>query len=40
MTRSRRCLLGAFISEGFVSEHRAGFNNVDRDYLHDGGRCV
>jgi DNA gyrase subunit A len=27
-------LLGAFISEGFVSENRAGFNNVDRDYFN------
>lgn len=27
-------LLGAFISEGFVSERRAGFNNVDRDYFN------
>ncbi|WP_319452931.1 MULTISPECIES: intein-containing DNA gyrase subunit A [unclassified Mycobacterium] len=27
-------LLGAFISEGFVSESRAGFNNLDRDYFH------
>ena len=26
-------LLGAFISEGFVSERRAGFNNLDRDYF-------
>ena len=26
-------LLGAFISEGFVSENRAGFNNLDRDYF-------
>jgi DNA gyrase subunit A len=26
-------LLGAFISEGFVSESRAGFNNIDRDYF-------
>ncbi len=26
-------LLGAFISEGFVSESRAGFNNLDRDYF-------
>ncbi len=26
-------LLGAFISEGFVSEKRAGFNNLDRDYF-------
>ncbi|MDW5609273.1 MULTISPECIES: intein-containing DNA gyrase subunit A [Mycolicibacterium] len=27
-------LLGAFISEGFVSESRAGFNNLDRDYFN------
>ena len=27
-------LLGAFISEGFVSETRAGFNNLDRDYFN------
>ncbi|OFB42607.1 DNA gyrase subunit A [Mycolicibacterium sp. (ex Dasyatis americana)] len=26
-------LLGAFISEGFVSENRAGFNNLDRDFF-------
>ncbi|OBK51352.1 intein-containing DNA gyrase subunit A [Mycobacterium kubicae] len=26
-------LLGAFISEGFVSSTRAGFNNLDRDYF-------
>jgi DNA gyrase subunit A len=26
-------LLGAFISEGFVSAKRAGFNNLDRDYF-------
>jgi DNA gyrase subunit A len=26
-------LLGAFISEGFVSETRAGFNNLDPDYF-------
>ncbi len=26
-------LLGAFISEGFVSQTRAGFNNLDRDYF-------
>jgi len=26
-------LLGAFISEGFVSENRAGFNNCERDYF-------
>ncbi|WP_111511315.1 intein-containing DNA gyrase subunit A [Mycobacterium kyogaense] len=27
-------LLGAFISEGFVSDTRAGFNNLDRDYFN------
>jgi DNA gyrase subunit A len=27
-------LLGAFISEGFVSKRRAGFNNLDRDYFN------
>ena len=27
-------VLGAFISEGFVSEKRAGFNNLDRDYFN------
>ncbi|HTY98014.1 MAG TPA: DNA gyrase subunit A, partial [Solirubrobacteraceae bacterium] len=26
-------LLGAFVSEGWVSERRAGFNNVDQDYF-------
>jgi DNA gyrase subunit A len=26
-------LLGAFISAGYVSEKRAGFNNLDRDYF-------
>lgn len=26
-------LVGAFISEGFVSETRAGFNNLDRDFF-------
>ncbi len=26
-------LVGAFISEGFVSQTRAGFNNCDRDYF-------
>ncbi len=25
---------GGFVSEGWVSETRAGFNNVDRDYFH------
>ncbi|MSO41342.1 MAG: DNA gyrase subunit A [Solirubrobacterales bacterium] len=28
-------LLGAFLSEGFISENRAGFNNVDKDYFDD-----
>ena len=27
-------LLGAFVSEGFVSRTRAGFNNLDRDYFN------
>ena len=27
-------LLGAFVSEGFVSQSRAGFNNLDRDYFN------
>lgn len=27
-------LLGGFISEGFVSEARAGFNNLDRDFFN------
>ncbi|MPZ25317.1 MAG: DNA gyrase subunit A [Micromonosporaceae bacterium] len=26
-------LAGAFVSEGFVSEDRAGFNNIDQDYF-------
>ncbi|MBI1797252.1 MAG: DNA gyrase subunit A [Candidatus Eisenbacteria bacterium] len=26
-------LLGAFVAEGFVSESRAGFNNIDREYF-------
>src|SRR5918994_6222497 len=26
-------LLGAFVSEGFVSAERAGFNNIDEDYF-------
>ncbi|MEO7198239.1 MAG: DNA gyrase subunit A [Solirubrobacterales bacterium] len=26
-------LLGAFVSEGFVSEKRAGFNNLDREFF-------
>src|SRR5690348_743910 len=28
-------LAGAFVSEGFVSENRAGFNNVDPDFFAD-----
>ncbi len=27
-------LLGAFVSEGFVSETRAGFNNLDREFFN------
>ena len=26
-------LMGAFVSEGFVSERRAGFNNIDEEYF-------
>ncbi len=47
---SEALLLGALISEGFVSERRAGFNNLDRDYFNrvvaaydaviGGPRCV
>jgi len=28
-------LLGAFVSEGFVGERRAGFNNVDKEFFDD-----
>ncbi len=31
--RQEALLLGAFVSEGFVSETRAGFNNVDFDFF-------
>ena len=31
--RDTALLLGAFVSEGFVSEARAGFNNIDRDFF-------
>jgi DNA gyrase subunit A len=31
--RNEALLLGAFVSEGFVSERRAGFNNVDFDFF-------
>src|SRR4051812_12807077 len=31
--RKRALLLGAFVSEGFVSERRAGFNNIDADFF-------
>jgi DNA gyrase subunit A len=31
--RQEALLLGAFVSEGFVSERRAGFNNVDFDFF-------
>ncbi|OBJ68158.1 intein-containing DNA gyrase subunit A [Mycobacterium sp. 1274756.6] len=32
-TTMEALLAGAFISEGFVSENRAGFNNLDADYF-------
>src|SRR4051794_17236663 len=32
-SQSEALLLGAFVSEGFVSERRAGFNNVDFDFF-------
>ncbi len=31
--RSLALLLGAFVSEGWVSETRAGFNNIDREFF-------
>ncbi len=31
--RNEALLLGAFVSEGFVSERRAGFNNIDFDFF-------
>ena len=31
--RQEALLLGAFVAEGFVSERRAGFNNVDFDFF-------
>jgi DNA gyrase subunit A len=31
--RSEAVLLGGFVAEGFVSDRRAGFNNVDFDYF-------
>jgi DNA gyrase subunit A len=31
--RKEALLLGAFVSEGWVSEQRAGFNNVDKSYF-------
>ena len=31
--RSLALLLGAFVSEGWVSERRAGFNNIDQEYF-------
>src|SRR5579862_9579182 len=31
--RDTALLLGAFVSEGFVSEKRAGFNNIDHDFF-------
>ncbi|ORW09463.1 intein-containing DNA gyrase subunit A [Mycolicibacter longobardus] len=32
-TTMEALLAGAFVSEGFVSENRAGFNNLDADYF-------
>ena len=32
-SRNEALLLGAFVAEGFVSERRAGFNNVDFDFF-------
>jgi DNA gyrase subunit A len=31
--RSEALLLGAFVAEGFVSQRRAGFNNIDFDFF-------
>jgi DNA gyrase subunit A len=31
--RQLALLAGAFVSEGWISESRAGFNNIDRDYF-------
>jgi DNA gyrase subunit A len=33
--RHEALLLGAFVAEGWASESRAGFNNVDREYFGD-----
>ena len=33
--RDLAVLLGAFVSEGWVGQRRAGFNNVDRDYFDE-----
>src|SRR5207237_617618 len=33
--RQTALLLGAFVSEGWVSGSRAGFNNVDKEYFDD-----
>ncbi|QZA07808.1 intein-containing DNA gyrase subunit A [Mycolicibacter heraklionensis] len=33
VTTMEALLAGAFVSEGFVSENRAGFNNLDADYF-------
>jgi DNA gyrase subunit A len=33
VARKTALLLGAFVAEGFVSERRAGFNNVDPDFF-------
>ncbi len=33
LDRKTAALLGAFVAEGFVSEKRAGFNNIDADFF-------
>ena len=38
--RETALLLGAFVSEGFVSETRAGFNNIDHDFFDVGACCL
>ena len=43
LERKEALLLGAFVSEGFISERRAGFNNADFDYfdqVHDAYASV
>jgi DNA gyrase subunit A len=35
LERQTALLLGAFVSEGWLTESRAGFNNVDRDFFDE-----